>query len=1070
MSFVHLHTHSHYSLLDGLSKIDALVKKAKQYGMPAIGLTDHGTMYGVIEFYEKCVKEGIKPIIGVEAYVAVRSRHDKEAGIDSKRYHLTLLAQNTAGYRNLIKLTTLAHTEGYYYKPRVDKELLRECAEGLICLSGCPGGELAEALAANNLDRGRKIVADWLSIFGKENLYLEVMNHPEVENIQNIHAGLKILAQEYNLPFVATWDSHYIEKNDAEAQDTLVAINTGTEVGQSRMSMKAGDYSFIDPTEAEKIYADWPEAVANTVKIADRCSLEITLGKFVFPEFQIEKDETADSQLKKLALKGLAKRGLGQSEEANKRLEYELDIIKFKGYAGYFLVVEDLIRYARDHDIYYNIRGSVAGSITTYALDITKLDPIAYQIPFERFLNPERPSAPDIDMDFADNRRDEIIEYAKQKYGADKVAQIGTFGTMMARGSVRDVARALGYPYLVGDRLSKMIPMGSQGFPMTIDRAMEMVPELKEAYDNENDTAKILDLAKKIEGSARHISVHAAGVVIAPSPLLEYVPIQWDPKGESLITQYDMYSVGEDGVGLTKFDFLGLRNLSILADTVKLVAKIYAKKVDLETIPIDDKTTFEMLARGETEGLFQLNGAGMTRWLKELKPNTIHDINAMVALYRPGPMQFIPDYIARKHNAKLISYLDPALENILKQTYGVLVYQDDLLIMAHDLAGYTWGEVDKFRKAVGKKIPELMAEQREKFIKGCIEHTGWTKEKATEVWTWLEPFAAYGFNKAHSASYGRVAYQTAYMKANFSVVYMCACLTAESGDIEQVAIYVDEAKRMGIKILPPDVNESFGYFTVVAEPDKTVADSRAIRFGLYTIKNFGKDIGDAIVAERKKGGPFKTFAEFLDRINHKNLNRKSLEALIKSGALDSLGEERGTMLGNIEIALEYAKQAIHSGGQDSLFGEMTDQSSLPAFRLKLYPAIETKERLVWEKELLGLYISGHPLDAFRAKFSRLENTINHNKHLPDGTSTTVGGIVEEVKVIYTKKGEAMAFVRVADLTDKLETVFFADRYQNFKSILVPDTCIALKGKINYRNGEPSLLVEAVKVLEWRSHF
>ncbi|OHA59603.1 MAG: DNA polymerase III subunit alpha [Candidatus Vogelbacteria bacterium RIFOXYD1_FULL_46_19] len=1065
MSFVHLHTHSHYSLLDGLSKIDGLVKKAKEYGMPAIGLTDHGTMYGVVEFYEKCTKEGIKPVIGVEAYVAVRSRHDKEAGIDSKRYHLTLLAKNFTGYQNLIKLTTLAHTEGYYYKPRVDKDLLKECAEGLICLSGCPGSELAEALAANNLDRGRQIINQYLDIFGRDNYYLEVMNHAEVENLANIHRGLKTLATEFNLPFVATWDSHYLNPDDAEAHDTLVAINTGSEVGQSSMSMKAGNYSFISPAEAAKLYEDWPEAVANTVKIAERCQVELVLGKFIFPEFAIPAGETADSLLRKIALEGLAARDLTGDEEALKRLDYELDIIKFKDYSSYFLVVEDLIRYARDHGIFYNIRGSVAGSMTTYCLDITKLNPLEYKIPFERFLNPERPSAPDIDMDFADNRRDEIIEYAKSKYGADKVAQIGTFGTMMARGAVRDVARALGYPYSIGDRISKLIPMGSQGFPMTIDRALDTVPELKEAYEAENDTRQIIDLAKKIEGSARHISVHAAGVVIAPKPLLDYVPIQYDPKGQSLITQYDMYSVGEDGVGLTKFDFLGLRNLSILSDAVKLVEKIYDTQVDLETIPMDDKKTFEMLARGETEGLFQLNGAGMTRWLKELKPSSIHDINAMVALYRPGPMQFIPDYIKRKHNPKLVSYLDPALEHILVQTYGVLVYQDDLLIMAHDLAGYSWGEVDKFRKAVGKKIPELMAEQREKFIKGCIEHSGWTKNKATEIWLWLEPFAAYGFNKAHSASYGRVAYQTSYLKANFPVAYMCACLTAESGDIEQVAIYVDEAKRMDIKILPPDVNESFGYFTVVAEAGKTVADSRAIRFGLYTIKNFGKDIADAIVAERKRGGPFTTFAQFLDRINHKNLNRKSLEALIKAGALDSLGEERGVMLGNIEVALEYARETLHSGGQDSLFGIMADQSSLPVFRLKDFPTVDTKERLAWEKELLGLYISGHPLEAFKDKFARAENTINHNKHLPDGTTTTVGGIVEEVKLIMTKKGDQMAFVRIADMNDKLETVFFADRFLKFREFLQPDQCLALRGKINHRNGEPSLIVDAVKVLE-----
>lgn len=1062
MSFVHLHTHSHYSLLDGLSKPKDFVKKAKEYGMPAVGLTDHGTMYGVIDFYDTLKSEGIKPIIGVEVYMAIRSRHDKDAGVDSKRYHLTLLAENNTGYQNLIKLTTLAHLEGYYYKPRIDKESLREHKDGLICLSGCPGGELAQALAENDLDRGRKIVEEFLDIFGPEHYFLEVMNHPEVEKIQNVHKGLKILAKEYNLPFVATWDSHYPNKDDAEAHDTLVAINTGSEVGKSGMSMKAGDYSLISPKEAEEIYKDWPDAVANTVKISDRCNVEITLGEFIFPVFDLPEGTNADDELRDLSLIGMKKRGLDQNEKAMERLNYELEIIKMKGYSNYFLVVGDLIRYAREHGIYYNIRGSVAGSMTTYSLEITKLDPIEYQIPFERFLNPERPSAPDIDMDFADNRRDEIIKYAASKYGADKVAQIGTFGTMMARGSVRDVARALGYPYGIGDRLSKMIPMGAQGMPMTITKALAQVPELNTAYETETDTRQIIDLARKIEGSARHISVHAAGVVISPEPLNKYVPIQWDPKGESIITQYDMYSVGEDGVGLTKFDFLGLRNLAILSDAVNLVKKVYSIDMDIEKIPLDDEKTFAMLGRGDTEGLFQLNGAGMTRWLKELKPTTIDDINAMVALYRPGPMEFIPEYIKRKHNPKLVDYPHPALKDDLERSYGLLIYQEDVMMTAIKLAGYTWLDADKFRKAMGKKVPELMAEQEKKFLGGCVKNNI-PKKTAEDLWQRILPFAAYAFNKAHSASYGRVAYETAYMKANFPVAYMCACLTAESGDIEQIGVYVGESKKMGISVLPPDINESFGNFTIAKHP--TNPDEQTIRFGLYTIKNFGTDIGNAIVEERKTGGIFTSYTNFLERINHKNLNKKSLEALIKAGAFDSLGEERGALLANLDPALEFARETLAGGGQNSIFGIMSDLATVPIFKLKeALPALK-KEVLTWEKELLGLYVSGHPLEEFKDKFSKQENTINHNKKLPNGTSTTIGGIIEEVKTIMTKKGDQMAFVRIADLYEQLETVFFPETYKKYKEILLPDVCVALKGKINHRNGEISFLVDAVKVLE-----
>ncbi len=666
-------------------------------------------------------------------------------------------------------------------------------------------------------------------------------------------------------------------------------------------------------------------------------------------------------------------------------------------------------------------------------------------------------------MDFADNRRDEIIAYAKKKYGEDKVAQIGTFGTMMARGAVRDVARALGEPYDFGDKIAKEIPLGSQGFPMTINRALKESPEL-EALAADPAVKRTLDLAKKIEGCARHISVHAAGVVISPAPLDEYTPLQYDPKGKAIITQYDMYSVGEDGVGLTKFDFLGLRNLAILAQAIRLVNKIHNLNLDIETVPIDDQRTFALLARGETEGLFQLNGSGMTRWLKELKPTTIHDINAMVALYRPGPMQFIPDYINRKHNAKLIKYLDPVLEPILNQTYGVLVYQDDLLIMAHDLAGYTWGEVDKFRKAVGKKIPAEMAAQKEKFIKGCMAHSKWSEKKATEIWTWVEPFAAYGFNKAHAASYGRVAYQTAYLKANYPGEFMTAVLSAESGDTEKVAEIIHECKRMNLPVLPPDVNESFADFGLIKAKDKT--DQDRIRVGLATIKNLGTEIAEAIVVERKKKGPFTTLANFLERVNHKNLNRKALEALTKAGALDSLGEERGALLGNLdELVAYHHDRASADAGQESLFGTMADTSTIPALKLRATTPASDKDRLAWEKDLLGLYLSGHPLDKYKDKFEKAEQNLSKVREMKDGELIIAGGLIESVRPILTRRGDRMAFIRLVDFTDTIEAVAFADLYEKYKDILVPDACIALRGHASHRNGEPSIILDGVKLLE-----
>lgn len=1048
--FVHLHTHSHYSLLDGMSKIDDLVAMAKKHGMSAMALTDHGAMYGAIEFYQECKDAGIKPIIGVEAYIAERTRHDKESNIDSKRYHLTLLAKNIAGYKNLMKLVSMSFIEGFYYKPRMDEELLRQYSEGIICLSGCPAGELAHAIRANDPVKQKSVIEKYQSIFGKENFFLELMGHAEVEGYEVLKAGVKKLSEELDIPIVATWDSHYLHEDDKEAHNTLLAINT-----QGSGMKMGGDYSFINPENALKFFSDTPEALDNTLKVADMVNIELELGKWVFPKFELEVGEDAESQLRKYVYAGIPRRYGQTREEIEKRIEYELEIIKNKGFSIYLLIVADLIRFASENKILTNIRGSVAGSICTYLLGITNVDPLHFKLPFERFLNPERPSAPDIDMDFADNRRDEVIDYARKKYGENAVAQIGTFGTMMARGSVRDVARALGYPYGVGDKISKLIPLGKQGFAMTIDKALKMVPELKEQYDTDKATKEIIDLAKKIEGCARHISVHAAGVVISPTRVDDYAPIQLDPKGGKIITQYDMHAV--ESAGLIKFDFLGIRNLAILADAVRLVEKTEGIIVDIENITMEDKKTYEMLARGETIGLFQLNGSGMTRYLKELRPTIIDDINAMVALYRPGPMEIIPEYIRRKQNPHLIKYLDPRMKEILSQSYGVITYQDDVLLISIHLGGYSWLEADKLRKAMGKKIPEVMAAEKEKLVSGFIKN-GLAKDKADALWLLIEPFAAYGFNKAHAASYGRVAYQTAYMKANFPVPYMTAILTAESGDTEKVSEIIRECARMGVPVLPPDVNECFGGFTVI-KSDGDGMDS--IRFGFYTIKNLGTDIADAIIAERKVRGKFLSLPDFLERVTHKNVNRKSLESLIKSGAMDSFGE-RGQLIANIENLIEFNKSfSSKNKDQGSLFGG----DLAPKSKLALSDSVPAEKdvMLAWEKELLGLYVSGHPLDKVRDKIDK--GGMNLLKIRTSGRNdevVAIAVIIQTTKTLVTKKNQQMAFIKLEDLSGSIEAVAFPETWKTYVAMLQPDKTVAIKGKVNIRDGERTIIIDNVK--------
>ncbi len=1058
--FVHLHGHTEYSLLDGLCQIQDLVKRAKDFGMEALAITDHGALFGAIEFYKACTKAGIKPIIGCEMYVATRSRHDKENRKDAEYNHLVLLAKNETGYKNLIKLVTAAHLEGYYYKPRIDRELLGKHTEGLIALSGCMAGEIPDALRYGNWDEAVKKASFYRDLFGPDHFYLEIQRHA-IENLAEINRGLLDLARELLLPIVATNDFHYIRRDDAEAHDVLLCVQTGKTVNdKNRLSMlDSPDFYLKSPEEMAESFADLPAALENTLKIASMCELKLTLGNFTYPEFQVPEGQTPEPYLSQLVSNRIPLRYEKPTQEIADRIHFELDIICRKNYATYFLIIADLIDWAKAQGIAVGPgRGSAAGSIVSYILGITNVDPLYYGLPFERFLNPFRSSAPDIDLDFADNRRDEIVAYVTEKYGPEHVAQISTFGTMAARQAVRDVGRALGYPYAFPDKIAKLIPLSTQTHYISISKALDLVPELKQIYQADPEGKRLLDLAMKLEGVTRHASVHAAGVVIAPKPLTEYTPLMKEADGQRLVTQYEMHSIGEDGVGLLKMDFLGLANLTILQRALEIIRERRETTIDLARISLDDQKTYAMLARGETTGVFQLESSGMRRYIKDLKPSAIFDLMAMVALFRPGPMNVIPEYIARKHNPELVRYLDPRMEKILERSLGLLVYQDDVLLIAVELAGYDWKEVDGLRKAMGKKKPAEMAAQKEKFLARAIER-GMKPSVAQELWQLVEIFAGYGFNKAHAACYGLLAYQTAYLKANYPVEYMAAVMSTESENTDKIVQAMEECKRMEIQVLPPSVNASHVGFTI-----EDADSAPAIRFGLSAIKNVGVAAVEALLAARADG-PFTSLFDLVQRVDPGKVNRKTLESLIRVGATSGFGSRAAQLapLGQL-LAMVHGEHRKRGQGQISLF--FPEDASAQTPLLPDIPEVEKQELLQWERELLGFYFTEHPIvsvmdtlaDKVNVRIVAISEGLRKNAAL--------GGIIEQIRRTFTKtQNQEMAFVQVGDDTGQIEIVVFPKVFSNSKNLWVVGQPVVVHGKVDSREDRMSFIAEAAYSIE-----
>lgn len=1074
MSFVHLHNHTHYSLLDGLTKIDELVKYAKEQGSPAVAITDHGTMYGVIEFYQKCKKAGIKPIIGVEAYLAPKSRFDKLNRSDAKNYHLILLVKNAIGYQNLIKLTSAAHLEGFYYKPRIDWELLEKHHEGLIASSACLGGEIAQYILASDLEGAKKRVLEYNALFGQGNYYLEMMDHPELPGQERVNSALIAISKETGVPLIATNDIHYFKKEDAQAQDILLCLQNKKKIDdKDRMSMVGcGDYSMRSNAEMIEAFKHIPEAIANTLKIAEMCDLEIELGNIQLPHFEVPAGYDGNSYLRFLCEEGIKERyknldkNSEQAKQIKERMDFELSVIEKMGWPSYFLIVSDFVTWSKNNGIVVGPgRGSAAGSLVCYLTGITNLDPLKYDLLFERFLNPERVSMPDIDMDFADTRRGDVLQYVAEKYGEDHVSQIITFGTMAARAAVRDVGRVLNMPYDFCDSLAKDIPMFTK-----LDDAVKTVPELKEKYKKDPDAKRVLDFALRLEGVARHTSTHACGVLITKNPLTDHAPIQYASSSDkTIVSQYSLHPV--EDLGLLKMDFLGLKNLTIIEAALKIIKNTRGLKINIDDIPLDDEPAYELFQRGETTGVFQFESSGMKRYLRDLKPNQFEDIIAMVALYRPGPMEWIPDYISGKHGDKKVAYLHPKLEPILSRTYGVAIYQEQVMQIARDLAGFSMGQADVLRKAMGKKIVSLLAEQKEKFVDGCVKNSI-HKELAEKIFSFIEPFAGYGFNRSHAACYAMIGYQTAYLKAHWPVEFMAALLSSDQHDTDRIAIEIDECRNMGVKIMAPDVNESFNSFTVVTTgtaEQKVVANDEkvdTIRFGLNAVKNVGEHIVEVIIKERKENGPYKDLFDFLERVSDRDLNKKSLESLIKCGALDRWGE-RGKLLSNCERLLNFNKEISKSkdSKQGNLFFGMTDAATIPKITLEDYADVPQAEKLSWEKELLGLYISEHPFNIYKPYLgSYAIPIIELNRH-KGADSIIVAGVVSSIKKIITKKNESMLFVKMEDALSSVELLVFPRLLKETLVIWQEGNAIICSGSVSEKDQDVKVLLNHVAILD-----
>lgn len=1058
MSFVHLHTHSHYSLLTALPKVEDLLAEAKEMGMTALALTDTSAMYGAVEFYLKAKEYGIKAIIGSEIFVCKDLHSKNNTAEDRRRHQLVLLAENERGYKNMMKIISIAQLEGFYYKARADKKLLREYHEGLIALSGSLQGEIPSELLYGNYERAKEIALEYQDIFGQNNFFLELGPHLENENQVTVNQGLIQIHQETGIPLVAACDVHYIKREHAEIQDILLCIRDNKKVtDHERFSMRSLDLSFRSPEEMADLFKAIPEAITNTLAIAERVHFKLQTGENHLPSFPLPVGVTADQYLKDLCAEGLAKRysnPLDITEEHQTRLTYELSIIESTGFASYFLIVQDFVNWAKNNGVVVGPgRGSAAGSFVAYLTGITDLDPIKYDLLFERFLNPERISMPDVDMDFADNRRDDVLNYVRSKYGNDHVAQIITFGTMAARAAIRDVGRALGYPYDICDKTSKMIPMFT-----SIRGALDEVPEFTQWYESSAEVKKLIDAAMTVEGLCRHASMHACGVVITEEPVTEYTPLQRvSGTREGVVTQYAASTKANavEKIGLLKMDFLGLKNLTIIQNTLRIVRKTRGVDINIEDIPLDDDATYQLLQDAHTTGIFQLESAGMKRYLKQLKPTVFEDIIAMVALYRPGPMEYIPDFIGGKHGTKKVKYLHPILEPILENTYGVAVYQEQLMQIARDLAGFTLGEADVLRKAVGKKIKALVDEQKIKFVEGCVA-TGVGKTIGEKVFSFIEPFAGYGFNRSHAACYALIGYQTAYLKAHYPAEFMAALMTSDQGNIDRIAIEVHEAREMGIEVLPPDVNESFEEFAVV--PDAEHAQGGRIRFGLNAIKNVGHIVAQELVEERKRAGKYTTLESITERVQTKDLNKKSVEALIKVGALDSFGE-RNQLLQSIDAILKHAKnnKSILENHTNSLFGDMP----IPESKITLIQTSEAtkKMRLAWEKELLGLYVSDHPVAEYQDYLNIRATPINQLEKITPGRTVTIGGVVTKVRRILTKTGNTMFFVGLEDMTGQTEGLVFGKIAESTEALWVEDELVLMQVKVNQKDGEMRIITE-----------